>query len=105
MIGTWDRVDDSTTYNDDGTYRVGTPFSGKDEITADFGQFQLEGSLLTFESDDGSAYCPGQDGTYEVEMITQDEFLLILREDDCFDRSIIITNPSSGQPEWNRRSP
>ena len=105
LIGTWDRPDDSITFYDDGTYRVGTPFSDVDEITADSGQFQLEGSLLTYKTNDDSAYCAGQEGSYEVEMVAQDELLLTLREDDCLVRSHSTMNPPSGQHEWKRRSP
>ena len=105
LIGTWDRPDDSITYNDDGTYRVGVPFGGVDKITAQVGQFRLEGRLLTFKTSDDSAFCAGLDGSYEVEMVEQDELLLTLREDDCLERSIIVMKPASGQRELHCRSP
>jgi len=105
LIGTWDRPDDSITYNDDGTYRVGVPSGGVDIITAQVGQFRLEGRLLTFKTSDDSAFCAGLDGSYEVEMVERDELLLTLREDDCLVRSHRTMNPPSGQREYHRRSP
>ena len=105
MIGTWERPVDILVLNDDGTFRIGVPVGGVDELSYERGQFRFEDRLLTFITGDDSVYCSGQTGSYEVELTEQDELLLTLHEDDCSVRRRHFTKPSSGQLEWNRRSP
>jgi hypothetical protein len=77
IIGTW--VSErglSVTFNDDGTYNVGTD--------TEFGTWSVDGDVLTKVTDEDSRYCPGVVGTYETEVLDDGERLeSTVVDDEC----------------------
>ena len=65
-----------------------------------FGPHHLEGTLLTFETDEESNFCRGQTATYEVELSEQEELAFTLVDDPCGERKGRFIGET-----WERYSP
>lgn len=75
-------------FDEDSTYQTAQRVvTNLQDSPQQFGQFTLETGLLTFVTNDESPYCAGQSGTYEVQLLEQDQISLFLREDPCTIRS------------------
>ncbi len=86
--------------NKDGTFRFALSQHDFENQPDDVGQFRLEGTLITFTSDEDSRTCAGQSsGTYEVELTGEDQLNFQLREEVCPD-----SHDLSGR-SWRRGMP
>jgi hypothetical protein len=74
--------------NEDGTYGFADTQQLLEEAPFDAGQFQLEGTLLTFITNDESEFCTGQTGSYEIEVTEEDQLEFVLEEDPCLERRL-----------------
>lgn len=69
------------TFNDDGTYDVGTEVGAADR---EFGTWSVDGRVLTKVTDDDSLYCKGSIGIYETEVVDNGERLeSTVVDDEC----------------------
>ena len=85
LIGAW-RMEGAgyvIEFKKGGTYNVGA---------SEFGQFQLEGTLLTLAIADEASFCPGKIGTYEIEVTEEGKLNWILIEDQCGARGGVADN-------------
>ena len=88
VIGRWSFGSGTTTqffqFDEDGTFVMARGVATNlEDSPLYFGQFLFEEGLLTFMNSDDSAGCPGSNGTYEVRLLEQGRFALILVEDEC----------------------
>ena len=90
FIGSWRYVGFDYQFKEDGTYSSSNP--------GEFGQFQLEGTLLTLTIADEASFCPGKIGTYEIELREDGKLHWVLREDECAPRGGYLAQPSL----WSR---
>jgi hypothetical protein len=83
--------------NQDGTYSFGDSQQLLEEAPFDAGQYQFEGTSLTFVTNDDSWLCSGKTGSYEVELTEEGQLRFVLQEDQCGERG-------SGIPSgpWDR---
>jgi hypothetical protein len=108
LIGIW-QADGSRMvcqFNQDGTYRC----ADKDlleELPADLGEYQLDGTFLTFKSSDESRACPGKSGSYDLELTNENKIIFkLVDKDECSFRSpnIFVQGKPADYP-WSRVSP
>jgi hypothetical protein len=107
LIGIWtgsltvgtERITYVFQFNEDGTWRAAQTADLLDCCPAEWGEFQLEGTSLTFITSDESAFCKGQTGTYELKLAEEDQLQFVLFEDACSPRTSIVIEP------WSRASP
>lgn len=85
ITGTWvSEKDLYVTFNDDGTYDVGTEVGAADR---EFGTWSVEGDVLTKVTDEDSRYCAGIVGVYETEVLDDGERLeSTVVDDECAER-------------------
>ena len=101
LSGLWYDADGSEylQLNEDGTYRVAMFVGFIEADPYEFGQFQLEGTTLTFITSDESPDCQGQTGSYRVEPTEEGQLRFELQEDACQVRA-------GEQPgSWDRAEP
>jgi hypothetical protein len=98
-IGVWSRGCKYLQFREDGTYRGGR-HPDLEKYPSEVGSFHLDGTSLTLIMSEDSVLCPGQTGSFEVELIDRDQLKLTLREDECQPRGSGMT----GGP-WTRVSP
>jgi hypothetical protein len=86
IVGTWS-WDTASTYfqfNEDGTYRYHLCLNKLEQEPADIGQYQVEGTVLTFISGDETRVCKaGDHGSYEITITEEGKLQLVLQEDGC----------------------
>ena len=86
IVGTWS-WDTAATYfqfNEDGTYRYHLCLNKLEQEPADIGQYQVEGTVLTFISGDETRVCKaGDHGSYEITITEEGKLQLVLQEDGC----------------------
>lgn len=90
LTGVWKQDEVGGRYlqlNEDGTYRVASERVWLEQAPREIGQFRLEGTLLTFTASNGSSYCRGQSGSYQVELTQEGQLLFVLQEDACQKRA------------------
>ena len=80
MFATWLQL------SEDGTYGFADSPQLIEEAPFDAGQFRLEGTSLTFITNDESELCAGQTGNYEVELTEEGQLQFALEEDACWER-------------------
>jgi len=74
--------------NEDGRYSFADTQQELEEAPFDAGQFRLEGTLLTFITNNESELCAGQTGSYEVELTEEGQLQFVLQEDPCWERRL-----------------
>ncbi len=92
LIGIWTHGGSYNQFNEDGTYVVA---ASADELTSqpiEYGDFRLEGSTLTFITNEESGLCAGETGNYEVEMAEEGRIEITVVEDSCNERSRFLRN-------------
>jgi hypothetical protein len=95
LVGTWEwKGQFFVRFDLDGSFQMAIPEYGYqlDNIPADIGVFELEGTKLTLISDVESMECSGQTGIYNIEQVEDSGILLVPEEDDCFNRSSGLEN-------------
>lgn len=96
IVGTWS-WDTSSTYfqfKEDGTYRYHLYLDKLEQEPADVGQYQVEGTVLTFISGDESRVCKaGNRGSYEITITQEGKLELVLQQDECGTRRAPSRNP------------
>jgi hypothetical protein len=90
LTGVWKEEGDPVflQLKEDGAYafaEVGPAFLEKAPFDA--GQFRLDGTVLTFISNDETVYCAGQTGSYQVALTEQGQLQFELEEDACPERA------------------
>lgn len=82
ISGTWVSLKGLlVTFNDDGTYDVGTEVGAADR---EFGTWSVDGNILTKVTDEDSRYCAGIVGKYETEVVDDGERLeSTVVDDEC----------------------
>jgi hypothetical protein len=92
LIGIWIHGGSYYQFNEDGTYDVaGTA----DDLTSEpyeYGNFGLEGTTLTFNTDEESGFCAGTTGSYEVEIAEEDRIKITVVDDSCSERARFQAN-------------
>jgi hypothetical protein len=99
LAGTW-RWDGGTgigvadfRYHPDGAYEM-IRYIADSEVLWDAGTVQIEGSLVTFLSSEGSKYCvAGQRGSYEMSFTEDGQLKSELIEEECMRRKPPIEEP------------
>jgi len=71
------------TFNEDGTYKVGT---------LEFGLFQLDGTVLTLNTAQGTPFCSDKSGTYDLDLTESGKLRWTLIDDECNDRVKLADN-------------
>jgi hypothetical protein len=98
LVGTWS-WDTASTYfqfNQDSTYRYHMYLERLEQAPADIGQYQVEGTSLTFISGDETRVCkPGDRGSYEITITQEGKLQLVLQEDECSVRRAPSRDPQS----------
>ena len=69
--------------NEDGTFRIANSKYLLEDSPVNVGKFQLEGTLFTLTDSEESRFCPGDTGTYEVELTEEGKLQFTLNEDEC----------------------
>jgi hypothetical protein len=95
MVGIWttNLKDIYVAFDADGTYGKGfTPEAALDPdnhrwSNIDWGTWTVDDGILTFNTSEGTNFCSGDTGTYEVEL-TDDQVLITLIDDTCTKREI-----------------
>ena len=102
LVGVWIDRDRFTVmqFDTDGIWIIAMKFERLSTSPFSFGPYHLEGTLLTFETDEESVFCGGATGTYEVELSEQEERTFTLVDDPCGERK----GDFIGEP-WERYSP
>jgi hypothetical protein len=88
LTGVW-YFDFSETYlqlKEDGTFGFADSVQELEEAPFDAGQYRLEGTSLTFMTDNESLYCRSKTGSYEVELTEEGHLQFVLQEDPCWER-------------------
>ncbi len=103
LIGIW-RTSGRTEsahyqFNEDGTYRRAGAVQWLETAPLEVGQFQLEGTVISFLTTSRNGNCPGQGGSYQIELTEPDLFQLVLQEDECQNRAIYAPG------DWERVEP
>ncbi len=102
LVGVW--IDPERAhyiqFDTDGIWIAAHSFEGLSASPLAFGPHHLEGTLLTFETDEESDFCRGQTATYEVELSDQEELTFTSVDDPCAERKLDFI----GGP-WERYSP
>jgi hypothetical protein len=84
MIGIWRSPDGLyLEFNGDGTFRRAEAVPWLKTAPFEVGQFQLEGTVLTFIPSNDSQECRGQSGRYQVELTGEGQLQFELQEDEC----------------------
>jgi len=85
LAGVWrhDKSGRHLQLNEDGTYRYASAAAWLEQAPREVGQYQLEGTTLTLIPSDESRDCKGQPGSYQVELIGEDQLQFVLQEDAC----------------------
>ncbi len=86
LIGIWTLGGNYHQFNEDGTYVTA---ASADELASqplEYGEFRLEGTTLTFITNEESGWCAGNTGNYEVEIAAEDRIEITLVEDSCSER-------------------
>ena len=79
-------------FDTDGKWIIAMKFERLSTSPFSFGPYHLEGTILTFETDEESVFCGGATGTYEVELSEQGELTFTLVDDpSCDPRGADIT--------------
>jgi hypothetical protein len=98
IVGTWS-WDTASTYfqfNQDGTYRYHLYLDKLEQQPGDIGQYQVEGTTLTFISGDETRVCkPGDRGSYEIAITQEGKLQFVLQEDECSVRRAPSRDPQS----------
>jgi len=92
LYGIWTHGGDYNQFNEDGTYVVAATV---DELTSqpiEYGDFRLEGTTLTYITNEESGFCGGKTGNYEVELAEDGRIEITLVEDSCGGRSRFLRN-------------
>lgn len=90
LVGTWKELATPhlLRFNEDGTYRFAISSASLDDNPEELGQFMLEGTTLTFITNEEShGICAGLNGIYDLQLTEQGWLGLSLREDACGDRA------------------
>ena len=102
LVGVW--IDPERAhymqFDTDGIWILAHSFEGLSASPLAFGPHHLEGTLLTFETDEESNFCRGQTATYEVELSEQEELAFTLVDDPCGERKGRFIGET-----WERYSP
>ncbi|MCZ6530533.1 MAG: hypothetical protein O6949_09445 [Chloroflexi bacterium] len=87
LVGVWIDRDRFTVmqFDTDGIWIIAMKFERLSTSPFSFGPYHLEGTLLTFETDEESVFCGGATGTYEVELSEQEELTFMLVDDSSCD--------------------
>ena len=86
--------------NEDQTYRFATAVHSLETAPFEVGQYQLEGTSLTFIASNESFGCKGLRGSYEVELTEEGQLQFVLQEDACGMRGVDLP----ARP-WDRVEP
>ncbi len=92
LIGAWTFGGGYHQFNEDGTYVTA---ASADELASqplEYGEFRLEGTTLTFITNEESGVCAGTTGNYEVEIAEEDRIEITLVEDSCSERARFLRN-------------
>lgn len=102
MAGVWyyAGVETYLQLNEDGRFSFAETQEELEQAPFDAGQFRLEGTSLTFITNDDSELCAGQTGSYEAELTEAGQLRFELVEDPCVLRRIGV--PSG---LWERVEP
>jgi hypothetical protein len=87
-------------FNEDGTHRFATAVHWLETAPFEVGQYQLEGTSLTFIASNESFDCTGLRGSYEVELTEEGQLQFVLQEDACEMRGVVLP----ARP-WDRVEP
>lgn len=99
LVGTWKELATAhhLRFNEDGAFRFALIFIGLDDNPEIVGQFMLEGTTLTFITNEESHFCAGVSGIYDLQLTEQGWLGFSLREDACGKRAGFY-NGSTWQP-------
>lgn len=89
ITGTWRALEPSSyvQFYSDGTYRIAYSIKEFEENPIEQGQFIVEGTWLTYITNDDSIACTtGQRGIYEMERTEEGTIRTMLQEDECLRR-------------------
>jgi hypothetical protein len=102
LTGLWkkSKVAPYLQLNEDGTYRFATAVHSLETAPFEVGQYQLEGTSLTFIASNESFGCKGLQGSYEVELTEEGQLQFVLQEDACEMRGVDLP----ARP-WDRVEP
>lgn len=100
LIGVWNYACKYLQFREDGTYHQGSNPGTLEEYPSEMGTFQLDGISLTLITSEDSYLCPGQTGSFEVDLTEQGQLKLMAPEDECRGRG---SGMSGGL--WSRVSP
>ena len=96
LLGAWryDGAGFEIEFKEDGTYNVGAP------DLSEFGEYKLEGRMLTIMTAEDALFCSGLTGIYEIELTDERKLHWTLAEDECGGRAEDADNSF-----WSRVSP
>jgi hypothetical protein len=85
LVGVWYMASLETflQFNEDGTFSFANAQGELEEAPFDAGQYQLEGSSLTFIANKESELCAGQTGSYEVGLTEEGQLQFVAQQDPC----------------------
>jgi hypothetical protein len=92
LIGIWTHSGDYNQFNEDGTYVVAASVDLLTSRPTEYGDYRLEGTTLTFITNEESGVCAGTTGNYEVEIAEEDRIEITLVEDSCSERARFLRN-------------
>ena len=73
--------------NEDGRFSFADSQQELEAAPFDAGEYRLEGTTLTFITNNESLYCKGQTGSYEIELAKESQLEFVLKEDPCHERA------------------
>ena len=92
LVGIWTTdYGHFTEYREDGTFRNADYLEGLEARVIEKGKYQLQGTRLTLQNAEDSVYCPGAEGSYQIQITKDGEMIYELEADECATRRIHIT--------------
>jgi hypothetical protein len=88
LTGVWyiARFDTYLQINEDGSFGFADSQQELESAPFDAGQYRLEGTTLTFMTDDESEYCSGATGSYEITVTEESQIEFTHKEYPCWER-------------------
>ena len=87
LIGIWTHGGSYYQFNEEGTYVTAASADALTSQPIEYGDFRLEGTTLTFITDEESGFCAGKTGSYEVEIAEEGRIEITVVEDSCSERA------------------